>query len=134
MIHFRRYHLLLMTVALGAAAGAEPPQAEISNDSLHLAVYLPDAQHGYYRGSRFDWSGVIAQLEFAGHSYFGVWFPKYDATLHDSITGPVEEFRADNAALGFVEAKPGGLFIKIGVGMLRKPDDKPYSFSRNYPI
>jgi hypothetical protein len=127
--------LLACVVFAGTLLAADDfPQASISNKVVKAIIYLPDAQHGYYRGSRFDWSGVVASLEYAGHNYFGVWFPKYDPTLHDAITGPVEEFRTGDAALGFQEAQPGGMFIKIGVGVLRKPDDKPYSFARSYPI
>jgi len=36
--------------------------------------------------------------------------------------------------LGFDEAKAGGTFIKIGVGVLRKPDDNKYDPYRLYPI
>ncbi len=125
--------LLLFGFAASGNA-AEFPQVSLNNGTIRATVYLPDAEHGYYRGSRFDWSGVIAGLEYAGHSYFGVWFPRYDATLHDSITGPVEEFRTDDSALGYAEAAPGDFFIKIGVGILRKPDNEPYSFARNYQI
>ncbi len=112
----------------------DAPQAEISNGLIHCKLYLPDAQHGYYRGSRFDWSGVIASLEYDGHNFFGQWFERYEPTLHDAITGPVEEFRTDDAGLGYNEAKPGGTFVKIGVGVLRKPDEPRYSFAHPYEI
>src|SRR5688572_17772160 len=79
----------LLSVAAGQAA---PPQAAISNSRVRARLYLPDAQAGYYRGTRFDWSGVISSLEWNGHSYFGQWFPRYDPKLHDAITGPVQEF------------------------------------------
>ena len=114
------------------------PQAEISSGSVRAKLYLPDPERGYYRGSRFDWSGVIADLRYDNHSYFGVWFKHYDPLLHDAITGPVEEFRSGDApagnALGYEQARAGGTFIKIGVGVLRKPDEKPYAFSRAYEI
>jgi hypothetical protein len=77
---------------------------------------------------------VIESLTYKGHNYFGKWFEHYDPTLHDAITGPVEEFRSLDGALGYDEAKPGGYFIKIGVGLLRKPDDEKYSFARKYQI
>jgi hypothetical protein len=119
-------------------AAARFPQARISNGIVSATVYLPDPERGYYRGSRFDWSGLVASLEANGHSYFGVWFPRYDPRLHDAITGPVEEFRSgDNPlgnALGFDEAKPGEGFVKIGVGVLRKPDASPYSFVKEYDL
>src|ERR1700748_1918108 len=68
------------------------PQAEISNGIIRARFYLPDTAKGYYRGSRFDWSGVMPALEFKGHSYSGQWFEHYEPTLHDAIMGPVESF------------------------------------------
>ena len=113
---------------------ADFPQAQISSPQIKAKLYLPDRDRGYYRGGRFDWSGVIPQLEYAGHNYFGVWFPHYDPELHDAITGPVEEFRSADGALGYAEAPAGDLFVKIGVGVLRKPDNEPYQFARHYQI
>lgn len=115
-------------------AAAEFPQAEISNSDIRAKLYLPDARHGYYRGTRFDWSGVVASLGWNGHSYFGKWFEKYDPKLHDAITGPVEEFFTNTAGLGYDEAKPGENFVKIGVGALRKPDEPRYSSFNTYEI
>jgi hypothetical protein len=111
------------------------PKAVISNGIVNAVVYLPDSKNGYYRGSRFDWSGVIGCLTYQGHSYFGVWFPHYDPYLHDAITGPVEEFRSGfDSAMGYDQAKPGELFVKPGVGVLRKLDDAPYKFAAPYPL
>jgi hypothetical protein len=111
------------------------PKASISNGLIHAVVYLPDAKNGYYRGSRFDWSGVVGCLAYKGHTYFGVWFSHYDPLLHDAITGPVEEFRPRDASpLNYDQAKPGDLFVKPGVGVLRRIDDGPYKFSAPYPI
>lgn len=117
-----------------AVAANAFPQAEISNGLIHAKLYLPDPDRGYYRGSRFDWAGVIASLTYGGHGYFGQWFEHYDPRLHDAISGPVDEFRSKDGALGFQGAKPGEMFLKIGVGMLRKPDDKEYNFARPYEI
>jgi hypothetical protein len=111
------------------------PKASISNGLIHAVVYLPDAKNGYYRGSRFDWSGVVGCLAYKGHTYFGVWFPHYDPLLHDAITGPVEEFRPRDASpLNYDQAKPSELFVKPGVGVLRRIDDGPFKFSAPYPI
>ncbi len=123
-----------LTLFYNPLFAADAPQAEISNGLVSAKLYLPDSEHGYYRGVRFDWSGVISRLDYAGHNYFGVWFPKYEPTLHDAITGPVEEFRSEDGALGYGEAKAGDLFVKIGVGVLEKPDDKAYEFTRNYRL
>jgi hypothetical protein len=127
---------------------AEPPQAEIRNGVVHAKVYLPDPVNGFYRGTRFDWSGVIGRLEYAGHTYYGPWFTKTDPAVRDftydgpdiiagpcsAITGPSEEFLSNGEALGFSDAAPGGTFLKIGVGVLRKPDNAEYSIFRLYEI
>jgi hypothetical protein len=125
----------LVALALaGSLPAADIPKAEISNGIVSATVNLPDAQNGYYRATRFDWSGVISRLEYAGHSYFGQWFPRYDPTLHDAITGPVEEFRTGDSALNYADAKPGETFVKIGVGVLRKPEEARYAFRTAYAI
>ena len=77
---------------LSQAAAPQFPQAELSSSSVHATLYLPDAQSGYYRGTRFDWSGAIASLKWNGHEYFGQWFERHDPKIHDAIMGPVEEF------------------------------------------
>ncbi len=126
---------------------ADPPQIELTNGQIRIKVYLPDAERGFYRGTRFDWSGVIASLEYNGHTYYGPWFDRVDAKVHDfqyqgaeiiastcsGAVGPVEEFQTDGTALGFKEAKVGGTFIKIGVGVLRK-DAAQYDFVKQYEI
>jgi hypothetical protein len=114
----------------GFAAAAEPPSALISNGVVRVKVYLPDAQNGYYQGTRFDWSGSVASLETGGHSYFGEWSPNHDPKVHDSITGPVEDY----APLNYAESKPGETFVKIGIGTLRKMDDQAYRFSAPYEL
>jgi hypothetical protein len=129
---------------LGVAAAAEPPRAEIGNGPLRAKMYLPDAKAGYYRGTRFDWSGVIYSLTFKGHEYYGPWFQRSDPKVHDfvyegadivagpcsAVTGPVDEF----GEMGFEAAKPGGTFVKIGIGALRRPDTAAYDKYRLYDI
>ncbi|TDE12333.1 hypothetical protein [Dyadobacter psychrotolerans] len=121
---------LLLYLCCGMISSADFPMARISNGLIEADLYLPDAESGYYRGTRFDWAGVIPKLEFKGHNFFGQWFSKYDPKLHDAIMGPVEEF----TAIGFEEAQVGAEFLKIGVGTLVRPDEKVYSFSKTYEI
>lgn len=135
---------MTLLTSLSALAASAPPQAEIANSVLKAKLYLPDAANGFYRGTRFDWSGVVGDLAYEGHHYYGDWFTQTDPTVSDfvyrdaeivagpcsAITGPVEEFEV----LGYEEAKPGGTFLKIGVGLLRKPDEKPYTAYRLYEI
>lgn len=123
--------MMLPAIVLIAAAMVQtaPPEATITNGDIKARLYLPDAANGYYQASRFDWAGVIFELTYNGHNYFGPW-RDHDPMVHDAITGPVEYFEP----LGYDAAKPGETFVKIGVGQVLKPDDKPYSFSRQYKI
>ncbi len=110
------------------------PRMRLGNGALSAVIFLPDAQQGYYRGSRFDWAGVIGCVAYRGHTFFGEWFPRYDPLLNDSITGPVEEFRAPTSELAYDDPSAKGRFLKIGVGVLQKLDSSPYSFGAAYPI
>jgi hypothetical protein len=95
---------------------------------------LPNSEHGSYRGTRFDWSGIISSLQFDGHQYFGRWYEHHDPKIHDAITGPVEEFRTNDSGLGYDEAKAGGTFVRIGIGTVRKPEEKAYRPFDTYDI
>jgi hypothetical protein len=131
---FHNRFLTALCVSAAALSAAEFPQAEISNGLIKAKLYLPDAEKGYYRATRFDWSGQIPSLVYKGHEFFGVWNERpYDPKLHDAITGPVEEF-SDIEAPGYAEAAVGGTFIKIGVGVLRKPQEKAYDHFKTYEI
>jgi hypothetical protein len=114
----------------GALTAADPPSAEITNGVIKAKLLLPDPVDGYYRATRFDWSGQIASLEYKGHNYFGQWFPKWDPMAHDSIMGPVESF----SPLGYDEAPVDGTFVRIGVGKLKKPQEARTNEFRTYEI
>jgi hypothetical protein len=138
--------LLCLAVSKKLSA-ADPPQTAITNGHIHVNLYLPDAEKGFYRGTRFDWSGVISGLEYKGHQYYGPWFDSVDPKVSDfryarekivvstcsGAMGPVEEYQTKGTALGWDEAKAGGTFIKIGVGVLRKVGDK-YDYVKQYEI
>jgi hypothetical protein len=135
-----------LAVPAMTAQSPRPPQAEIANGALKVLIYLPDAATGYFRGTRFDWAGVVGRLEYAGHVFYAPWFTGTDPALRDytatvteviagpntAITGPVEEFQRN---LGYDDAAPGGTFMKIGVGVLRKPaEGGAYSNYRLFEI
>ena len=58
--------LVLSASMLFAEEQDEFPMLELSNSELKMALYLPGAEDGYYRGTRFDWSGIIARAEYKG--------------------------------------------------------------------
>jgi hypothetical protein len=146
--------LAILGVAWPAALGltlsavAQSPAATIHSAQLTATIALPDAQTGYYRGTRFDWSGVISSLTYKGHQFITPWSQINDPAVADyeyrddqiatgtnsTIVGMPEEFLSMPArtAPGWEEAAVGATFVKIGVGVLRKPDDKPYDHFRLY--
>ena len=69
----------------GTARDTMPPQAHISNGQIKATLYLPDPERGFYRSTRFDWSGVIASLEYNGHRSYGPWFTGSDPSVRDFV-------------------------------------------------
>ena len=121
---------ILLFIFFPVCAQNNVPRVYISNGQIKALLYLPDNAKGYYRGTRFDRSGIVASLKYEGHEFFGKWFDKYDPFTHDAIMGPVEEFGEE----GYENTPLGGTFLKLGVGLLIKPDAKPYDHFRLYPF
>ena len=149
--------LLLLTCGAALAQPAQPqpkqsfpvadalaaaPAVTIANGKITARVTTPDPARGFYRGTRFDQAGVVTSLKLGNREFYGPWFDRtapdvLDYTYTDdglvagpdsAVSGPVEEF----APLGFAPAP--GLFVKIGVGVLRQPDSAPYDHYRHYEI
>ncbi len=126
------------------AVPLDAPSVRIANGMIGAQIYLTDSAKGFYRGTRFDQSGVVGSLTFGSQDFYGPWFDHVSPDVLDFIftpdgiiggpdsatSGPVEEF----APMGFDEAATGGTFLKIGVGILRKPDTKPYDHYHLYDI
>ena len=84
----------------------------------------------YYKGVRFDHGGVFRRIEKEGFVYADEWFDHSDPFRHDRVCGLSEEFRGDV----FDGVPPGGLFCKIGVGLLVRGDGEPYRFTDSYEV
>ncbi|WP_260929382.1 tannase/feruloyl esterase family alpha/beta hydrolase [Novosphingobium sp. 9] len=136
---------------LGPAPDPETaPGIVLNRSGLQVRIALPDARSGFYRGTRFDWSGMITRVTMNGSQFYGPWFDALAPDIHDFAdlpsgivvnplnagTGPAEEFanRDGETVPGYNAAPVGGTFIKIGVGRLRKPDIQPYDHFRPYAI
>ena len=133
--------LALATVLVSAQ---NHPSHQITNGEITATVYLPDTKNGFYTTTRFDWSGAVGSLKYKGHDYYGIWWSKitdiydfgYEGPNKDVISadftamvGPAEEF----GALGYNDVPAGGLFVKPGIGALRR-DEMNYNHSRPYVI
>ena len=119
------------SASLAEAAGSEEyPILRISNRAVSAVVCPPDTANGYYRSTRFDWSGVVRDLRCRGHRYVAPWQTRHDPLRHDGLTGPVDEF----TPVGYERARPGEEFLKVGVGTLRRFSEDPYDRFRLHEI
>src|SRR5436305_11792548 len=113
--------LLLATSVFAGPAPRRPeetPHVTLSRGPLTVTVLLPHAQKGYYRATRFDWSGLVARASFGGHTFYAPWKRTHDPHNFEDALGTAEEFGTagpdeKSGPLGFVEAKPGERFVKI---------------------
>jgi hypothetical protein len=142
--------LLCAPVGAGGPARPLPPQAVLTQGKLRVTVALPDARRGFYRSTRFDWSGMVTEVTLGASHFYGPWFDGTRDDVRDFVdgaegvfvsprnpaTGPAEEFvaREGDVVPGYNAAAIGGTFIKIGVGRLRKADLKPYDRFSAYDI
>ncbi len=112
------------------------PKITLSNGDLQADVFLPDAAEGFYQGPRFDWSGMMDQIRWEGHTF-----------LCSSDITQDKDFRACGTAeelcmgilgtpgpLGYDQAEIGEGFIKPGVGILEKHTDDAYQFEQPHKI
>ena len=131
-----KFLICIFLLGMFTMVGAEQeqyPTLELANDELRVVLYLPDAKQGFYRGTRFDWSGIIERVEYKGHRFYAPWRTPHNPSGHDFVSGPAEEFGMDKPS-GFDEVEAGGSFVKVGVGLLRKGQDEEYKFHGEYEI
>ncbi len=134
----------MLSFGTPSVPAAEYPEAEITNGMVTAKMYLPDAENGFYRSTRFDWSGPVYSLKYKGHEFYGPWIDRVDpdiinwkyqgdevvSGLCSALCGPVNEFVTP---LGWDTAGPDGTFIKIGVGVLRKSPGR-YNQYKHYEV
>ena len=125
--------LFVLLLVASQASAQDYPKAAVAGKSSAFTLYLPDDAKGFYRGTRFDRGGVIADWKVNGATLFHAWKSGQDAGNADDITGPCEEFDTAGPA-DYAAAKVGETFVKIGVGELRKDKAEPYQFMKTYPV
>ncbi len=120
-------------VAATQASDTVPTQV-LERGPLRLTLAMPDSERGHYRGARFDWSGMMIELKRGGQTYWDEWNPADKPTHHDAnAVGPAMEFDME-APPGYSDAAVGATYMKIGVGTLRRTNDRPYRFYGDDPI
>lgn len=105
------------------------PRVTLSKADVRAVLPLPDQHKGFYRSVRFDWSGQITEFEVGKHSIFAPFHDELLPVGIDYAAGPAEEFFEP---AGYDEASYGEPFMKIGVGLLRRPVEANYFFGSMY--
>lgn len=108
----------------------------MGNDDLNIFINssrlcVEVAEPGtLYKGSRFDWDGFVKEITFDKRHTFCV--PEsMEEGKGSGGHGMCGEFGIDEP-IGYDEADVGECFPKIGIGLLKKPDNEKYNFFRNY--
>ncbi len=125
-------------VGLLVAGEAGYPHVWLRSNGMEVCIYLPDAEKGFYRGTRFDWGGHIKELTIDGYQLFGPWRSPHDPESHDHVSGIGGEFSMGKfgqpSPPGYDETKNAGAFLKMGIGVLRQQEREPYLFLEKYEI
>ncbi|MFZ6029437.1 MAG: hypothetical protein ACOYYS_17125 [Chloroflexota bacterium] len=101
----------------------------IQSPRLIVDIAKPGA---VYHGSRFDWTAFVMQVTLDGRHTFCAPEDPNPAQGTGGL-GLCNEFGIEKA-IGYDEAAPGELFPKLGIGLLRRDDERTYNFFRPYEI
>jgi hypothetical protein len=85
-----------------------------------------------YKGSRFDWNGLVVGASFRGVSLLGQEKPLFQRNPAVFGRGLHNEFGIKKC-IGYDDCAVGEWFPKIGTGWLKK-DEKPYFFYTRYEM
>lgn len=101
------------------------PHYVITNGIIQTSLFKPDKEKGFYRSTRFDWSGMIFQLTYRGHSYFLLDKEKNPLPLRQ-VHDPEKPNHASGTSEEFSEIervnkkKEYETRMKIGIGNIDK--------------
>jgi hypothetical protein len=122
--------LVLACVCLAAVSGCGQvvvarPAADttvLGDDDFRVVVHTDGKILRKNFGPRFDNTGFVSSAKVKGKEFLG----PFGLSGEFGILG--------TGVLGYDRAKPGEEFVKIGLGRLKRLDDKPYEFSRKYQV
>ena len=63
----------------------------VRKGNLELTLCQPSFEDGYYRGTRFDHSGIFRRIVKGEFFIAQEWFDGYDPYRHDTVCGASEE-------------------------------------------
>jgi hypothetical protein len=101
----------------------------IQSPRLRVEIAQPGS---VYRGTRFDWSAFITQVTLDGENTFCM----PESLIPGKGTGGIglcSEF-GNEWAVGYDDAQVGELFPKLGIGLLKRPDEGKYNFFKPHEL
>ena len=101
----------------------------LQNNRLKIEILMPGE---VYKQSRFDWMGMISQVTLDDRNTFCVKESLISGIGTNGV-GLSNEFGIEEP-IGYEEAKVGGKFPKLGVGLLTKVEETDYKFHVDYDI
>lgn len=100
---------------------------QLKNKELVIDI----AEPGNYTGTRFDYSGFITGTTLLKGNHSFCVPESLNPAQGTGGVGICNEFGLSEA-IGYDEIGAGEQFPKLGVGLLTRPSDEEYDFSRNY--
>jgi hypothetical protein len=100
---------------------------KIHSNQLTVEIAQPGS---VYSGTRFDWTGFITQVSLATAEGMHHTFCIPESLEPGKGTGGwglCNEFGNDKP-IGYADAQPGELFPKLGIGLLKRPEQPHYNF------
>jgi len=100
---------------------------KIHSDQLTVEIAQPGS---VYSGTRFDWTGFITQVTLVSPGGAQHTFLEPESLEPGKGTGGwglCNEFGNDKA-IGYTDAQPGESFPKLGIGLLKRPEQPQYNF------
>jgi len=128
-----KYLSVLFFILAGSIACAEEnqPVKEIGNNKLSVEIMVPDHPERYNRGVRFTPVAAVLGVKMDGKEF--LFHPEKHDPINDN-GGLASEFDLcipggpdEDLPPGYLEAKEGEGFLKIGVGVLKKKKGDKYS-------
>ncbi len=102
---------------------------KLKNRRLEISFETPGEE---YNGARYDWSSFITDVILDGENYFTGVESKIIG-YGCGGKGLCGEFSMHDP-LGYDDTAIGDWFIKVGVGLLQKEENKPYSFGDDLKV
>jgi hypothetical protein len=127
--------LIFMISLLSARTKDEWPCHSLSTPFLGMKSWLPGEVNSYYRATRFVRCSLLGDIRAGCVSFY---VPHYegvhDPEKSDAVCGPAEEFDLATPPPGYEDSESGE-FLKIGVGVLKRPpEEEEYLFYGDYEL